>query len=177
MKCLKAKKLMPLYARGDLSARRMRSVGVHLDSCPSCRKDLEGYRKALAQVKAAAGAETTPDWNESEWRALMARAVGGARQVREKQDAVRGPIMKPRWAVAAGAAAAIVLAAVMLLQKEPGFRPGLVAMAPGAGDRSLEPIAAPVDQDVVSVTLVSQETGLQVFWFFNKNFEWKGDQE
>jgi len=30
-------------------------------------------------------------------------------------------------------------------------------------------------QDVVSVTMVSQETGLQVVWFFNKNFDWKGE--
>ncbi len=34
----------------------------------------------------------------------------------------------------------------------------------------------PGRQDVVSVTLVSQESGLQVVWFFDKNFEWKGDQ-
>ncbi len=34
-----------------------------------------------------------------------------------------------------------------------------------------------LSQDVVSVTLVSQETGLQVVWFFNRNFEWKGDKK
>jgi hypothetical protein len=32
-------------------------------------------------------------------------------------------------------------------------------------------------QDVVSVTLVSKETGLQIVWFLDKNFEWKGDQQ
>jgi len=30
-------------------------------------------------------------------------------------------------------------------------------------------------QDVVSVTLVSQDTGLKVVWFLNRNFEWKGE--
>jgi hypothetical protein len=33
------------------------------------------------------------------------------------------------------------------------------------------------DQDVVSVTMISQETGLQVVWFFDKNFDYKGERE
>ena len=32
-------------------------------------------------------------------------------------------------------------------------------------------------QDSVSVTLVSEETGLQVVWVFNRIFEWKGDEQ
>ncbi len=32
-------------------------------------------------------------------------------------------------------------------------------------------------QEVVTVTYVSQETGLQIVWFLDKNFEWKGDQQ
>lgn len=30
-----------------------------------------------------------------------------------------------------------------------------------------------ISQDIVSMTLVSQETGLKVHWTFNRNFEWK----
>jgi hypothetical protein len=37
------------------------------------------------------------------------------------------------------------------------------------------PVRAAAGQDVLTVTMVSQETGLQVVWFFNKDFEWKGD--
>jgi hypothetical protein len=48
---------------------------------------------------------------------------------------------------------------------------GKEAAARGAQDK------AAAGQDVLSVTMVSQETGLQVVWFFNKNFEWKGDQK
>jgi hypothetical protein len=32
-----------------------------------------------------------------------------------------------------------------------------------------------VSQEVVSVKLVSPETGLQIVWFLDKNFEWKGE--
>lgn len=34
-----------------------------------------------------------------------------------------------------------------------------------------------VSQDVVSVKLVSPETGLQIVWFLDKNFEWKGESK
>jgi hypothetical protein len=37
--------------------------------------------------------------------------------------------------------------------------------------------AASVPQDVLSVTIVSQETGLQIAWFFHKEFDWKGDEK
>jgi len=43
--------------------------------------------------------------------------------------------------------------------------------------RPKEPAAAQKEasQDVVSVTLVSQDTGLKIVWFLNRNFEWKGE--
>jgi len=45
--------------------------------------------------------------------------------------------------------------------------------------RSKEPAAAGTEgsQDVVSVTLVSQDTGLKVLWFLDRNFEWKGENK
>jgi hypothetical protein len=69
-------------------------------------------------------------------------------------------------------------------EKEPDVRtlekPVLVARAPTAerpAPRPNEPAAAQKEgsQDVVSVTLVSQDTGLKVVWFLDKNFDWKGE--
>lgn len=177
MTCSKAKKLMALYAGGDLSERRTRAVGAHLDSCPACRRELEGYRRALEQVKAAAGAEIAPDWSEGAWRAVMARVMGEATERRKELAGRFKSVPRARWAAAAGAAGALALAAVMLLQNGSGFRPGSMATAPGAGEPRTGVPGSPSAQDVVSVNLVSQETGLQVVWFFNKNFEWKGDRE
>jgi anti-sigma factor RsiW len=177
MNCRRAKRLMPLYAGSDLSARRMRSVGAHLDSCPACRRELEEYRRALGSVRSAARAEAAPDWSDGEWRAVVARAVEDGRGGREKRAAVRRPVLGPKWAVAAGAAAALVVAAVMLLWQNTGMQTGPAAASRAAGERGLGLAGAPPAQDVVSVTFVSQETGLQVVWFFHKDFEWKGDQE
>jgi hypothetical protein len=39
------------------------------------------------------------------------------------------------------------------------------------------PAAAPLAQDVISATFVSQETGLKIVWFFDRNFDWKGEEK
>ena len=69
-------------------------------------------------------------------------------------------------------------------EKEPAVRTqekSIIVARPPKAERSAprpnEPAAAPKEgsQDVVSVTLVSQDTGLKVVWFLDKNFEWKGE--
>jgi hypothetical protein len=42
-------------------------------------------------------------------------------------------------------------------------------IAVSAGEKTL--------QDMLSMTLVSQETGLKVLWTFNRNFEWKEEEK
>jgi anti-sigma factor RsiW len=157
MTCRKAKKTIPLLAGGDLAPRKERKDRAHIDICPSCRKELEEYRSALGRVQASAREEKLGDWSESEWKALMARITA-------EKGAKRSPVLglRPRWAMASGMAAVIILAVTVLFVKDTAFGPQETSPVPGP--------------DVVSVTMVSQETGLQVVWFFNKNFEWKGDK-
>ena len=46
---------------------------------------------------------------------------------------------------------------------------------PAARPRKPASLREEVSQEVVSVKLVSPETGLQIVWFLDKNFEWKGE--
>jgi len=166
MTCRKAKKLMPLYAGDDLLTRLMTAVRVHVDSCPACRKELTEYRESLSRLKAAAKAENVPDWSEGEWRALTDRfrpADPG-----EKRPAF---LARPRWAAASVLGAFLGLIVLAVLFRGPMDGPEQVATA---GRTNQE--AAVRNQDVVSMTMVLQETGLQVVWFLDKNFEWKGDK-
>jgi hypothetical protein len=157
MTCRKAKKLMPLYAGADLRPRLLAAVRAHVDSCPSCSKELAEYRESLSRLKAAARDERVPDWSEGEWRAVAAR-------FRPAAAATRRPafLAQPRWAAASVLGVFLGLAVLTMLFK----------------DGSLDPrkTSAAAEPSVVSLTLVSQETGLQVVWFLDKNFEWKGDK-
>jgi hypothetical protein len=158
MTCRKAKKAVPLLAGGDLPFRKERKVLAHLDRCPMCRKELEEYRRALDHLKAVARGEGSGEWSEPEWQALMARIT--ASRTRKRSPAFG---LRPRWVMASGLAAVIILAVTLLFFKDAAFHPKETSPGPGP--------------DVVSVTMVSQETGLQVVWFLNKNFDWKGDQK
>jgi anti-sigma factor RsiW len=157
MTCRKAKKILPLYAGDDLRPRLLAAVRTHVDSCPACWKELTEYRESMSRLKAAAKAESVPDWSEGEWRALTARfrpADPG-----EKRPAF---LARPRWAAASVLGAFLGLAVLTMLFKDGNLGPRETSTA---GEPS-----------VVSLTLVSQETGLQVVWFLDKNFDWKGDE-
>lgn len=203
MTCKMVLKYLPLLAGGDLAARKEKKLLAHLDRCPRCREELEGYRNAIGRVKAAARAEGTADWTEAEWKALMVRAV--ALRTEEKRIPAG---LRPRWALVSGLAAVILLAVLAFLFRDAIFGSrGTGAEGQAAVVKKEEPKAAPAKpvppkpagekgksvpvvqpeylakneaqerQDVLSVTMFSQETGLRVVWFFNKNFEWKGDQK
>jgi len=171
MTCRKACKLMPLFAGDDLGPRRTRAVRAHVGACPACRRELGELREALSRFKAAATAESVPDWSEGEWKALMVRAAGGTARDGEKKRAWGGHVLLPRWAAASALGALIGLAVLSVLFRGPG---------PGPAERPDPPLAladAGRAQDVVSMTMVSQETGLQIVWFLDKNFDYKGEQE
>jgi anti-sigma factor RsiW len=157
MTCRKAKKLIPLYTGDDLRTRLITAVRAHVDSCPACWKELTEYRESLSRLKAAAKAESVPDWSEGEWRALAAR-------FRPAATATRRPafLAQPRWAAASVLGVFLGLAVLTMLFKDGNLGPRGTS---AAGEPS-----------VVSLTLVSQETGLQLVWFLDKNFEWKGDE-
>ena len=169
--CPKARKFMPLFAGDDLGPRRTRAVRAHVGACPACRRELEELRAALARFKAAAEAESVPDWNEGEWKALMVRAAAGTARGGEEKGAWGGRVLLPRWAAASALGGLIGLAVLSALFRGPG---------PGPAKRPEPPLAladAGRAQDVVSMTMVSQETGLQIVWFFDKNFDYEGEHE
>ncbi len=152
MTCRKVRRALPLLAGGDLGGRKADKIVAHVEGCANCRAELEEYRSALGRVKAAARAEGAADWSEAEWQALMARVTEA------RPGKVRAPFgARPKWALASGFAALLILAVLVIRITNTGFKP-----------EGAPPAAGP---DVVSVTMVSQETGLRVVWFFNKNFD------
>jgi hypothetical protein len=170
MTCRKALKLMPLAAGDDLGPRKARAFRAHLEACPGCRKELEALRAALRALRTAAKDEGVPDWAEGEWKALMARATVGTRDRGAEGRGHRARVPWPRWAAASAMGAILGLVVLSVLLKSPVPGPGRTTANAGL---SLE-AAAPRKQDVVSVTMVSRETGLQIVWFFDKNFHYEG---
>jgi hypothetical protein len=172
MTCRKLHRLIPLAAGDDLSPRQARAMRAHIARCPGCRAELEAFRKDLAAIRAEARAEVVADWSAGEWRALMVRvaAATNAAPGRAEQGAGAATWMRPRWAAAAVAGALLSLVIMAVLFKGPSIpRPAPEGPA----------LAANFDktQDKVAIHMVSPESGLQVVWILDRNFEWKGDHE
>jgi anti-sigma factor RsiW len=178
MTCRHARKLLPLLAGDDLSPKKARRLGRHLASCPACRAELEELRAALDAARAWARADDAPAWDESSWTALTRRIR--SEQAPRRFRARLGPLPIPSPALTAGVTAAALIAVLAFVFKGTDFRsPDGSAIRPVMTAAQGTPRAAataPAPQDRLSVTLVSQETGLQVVWIFDKNFEWKGEQ-
>jgi hypothetical protein len=78
----------------------------------------------------------------------------------------------PGWAAASAAGVLIgfVILSVLFRGSVPGpARTASPAVPPALADAGRA-------QDVVSLTMVSPETGLQIVWFLDKNFDYKGEQ-
>jgi anti-sigma factor RsiW len=169
MNCKNAKKMIPLAAGNDLSAKKAAAVRDHLEGCPDCRKEAAELEHALRAAKTLAGAERAGDWSEAEWRSLLRSVTAGGIQ---KKRVWAGLPLKP---VLAGGLGLVFLAfgSFLLLKKSPAP----VVTRAAFESPSIEQ-AAPkrIDgqPDVTSRTIVSKETGLKIIWFYNKNFQGDG---
>jgi len=166
MTCRKAKKWLPLRAGGELTGKKARKVEAHVGRCPGCGKEAEEMATALIAAKGLARSEPLRDWTDAEWRRMLNTIKAGKV---EKGAWPRRLVETPAFAF--GIALLVFAAAMLLLGRR---WPGLSGERPtafvGSGTSSREKSAG---QDVLSMTIVSQETGLKIVWFFNRNFEWK----
>jgi hypothetical protein len=206
MNCRRARKMIPLYAGGELSGAKVRRLERHLASCSDCRRMLAEFRAALAELRTAARRDEL-GWPEAEWKSLMTRITT---QPPPRRLSPLEMIPKRAWAY--GTAAILLLALSVILLRTRFFPPAPVPSAeilastkvnPGRSlefaDSQFPPLPkdfpfrireerakavesetlladsaqAKESQDIVSMTLVSQETGLKVHWTFNRNFELK----
>ncbi len=163
MKCKKVCRLLPLLAGSDLPARESEEVKAHLQMCPSCQKEYESYLLSFRKTKEWLE-RSQEDWREEEWKGLIRKAIQGEELV---------PSLRPRWrfkrawAYALMAGAAVILSLFIL-------RPSIFRDKTGWAAKEEADLA--IQQESVSMTMVSQETGLKIVWFFNKNFELKEER-
>ncbi|HOW85550.1 MAG TPA: zf-HC2 domain-containing protein [Candidatus Aminicenantes bacterium] len=172
MTCRKARKLVPLAAGGDLRPRPAAAFRAHIDACPECRRELEAFRKALGTIREEAKAAGVAAWGEDEWSALVSRVRAGAAGERSRGADRAGTAFRRCWA-AASALGVLAASAILYMMFMAGPVPGRKTAPAGPG--TVAGRAEP--QEVLTMTMVSPETGLQIVWFFDRNFDYKGEQE
>jgi anti-sigma factor RsiW len=160
--CKKVRRWLPLFIGSEISERKIRAVKAHLERCPECKQEYESCVLSLGKVKEWLKEEKR-DFKGGEWEEIIREAV-------EKRKPEVSPLIpwpfKKVWAYALMAAVAVLMA---FFATSPFLKKELNPEAKVS--------AALQTQDVISITLVSQETGLKIFWFFDKNFELKEAEE
>ena len=160
MNCRKAQKWLSLYSGGDLPIRKSRKIEIHIQNCGSCGRELQAFQKSLNTARNLMR-DSSVLGSQAAWDRALVRA-----QAPRSRDRVLFSV-KPVWTYAA---LAVLAAALTFLVVKP---------LPDLESYSLNQAvsASASSQDVISMTLVSKETGLKVQWFLNRNFSLKEDSE
>lgn len=160
MNCKKAQRLLPLMVGSELPQSMIQAIKAHLKKCPGCQREYNSYIQSFEKTKEWLTKDKI-DWEETEWQQTVRNAIG--ERPTEVSSLVPWPFRKA-WAYALMAVFTVVLTFLIIrpsfIKEEPGLEPGTKV---SAKDKS--------KQDVISMIMVSKETGLKIVWFFNKNFE------
>ena len=124
-----------------------------MQTCAACRKEYDLQVSSLKVTRSWLNADRV-DWNESEWKDLIHRAVG------KKAGTAPSRSIRIGRRIWAYAAALVLIVGMSLLVSLPWDR------VPET--KTLE---ARNDQEIVSMTFIAQDTGVRINWFFNKNFK------
>lgn len=157
MKCQKIQRLLPLLAGSELPGSQILTVKVHLEECSQCQKEFEKYSLLVNQTRKWL-AEDKIGWEDREWRETVQSAVN--QDSKKRTALVPWPFPKA-WAYTLMAGGILLL--TILVVRPPFVRQ--IGLTP-----KYEDVAGMEKQEVVTMTMVSKETGLKIVWFFNKNF-------
>jgi hypothetical protein len=157
MKCKKIEPLLPLLAGSELPESQILLVRSHLEGCSRCQAEFQKYEYVVGQTREWL-TKGRIGWEESEWQRIVRSVVS---QVPRRRTALVPWPFPKTWAYA-------LMAGVMLLLTVLVVQPPSVKQI-GMASKYMDTVEVE-EQEVVSMTMVSKETGLKVVWFFNKNF-------
>ncbi|MBL7082628.1 MAG: zf-HC2 domain-containing protein [Candidatus Aminicenantes bacterium] len=168
MKCKKVQRYLPLVVGSDISKSKISEVKAHVEKCPECRHEYDSYVLSLGKTKEWLAKERE-DWEDREWQQVVKIAIGDKEP--ELSPLAPWPFRKV-WAYVMMAVFAVVFTFFVI---RPGFyKEGVIPgtrMVAESQAKLFESFKDKPEQDIISMTMVSKDTGLKIVWFFNKNFD------
>lgn len=168
MNCKKIQRLLPVMVGSEIPGSKISAVKAHLEKCPECRHEYESYILSLEKTKEWLKKDRK-DWEDREWQQIIQKAV---RDKEPEVSALAPWPFKKAWAYALMAVFAIAFALLVIWpsfdKEEITLGTRMLAESQMELFRSFEDKSK---QEIISMTMVSKETGLKIVWFFNKNFE------
>ncbi len=163
--------MLPLLVGLDLSRKKISEIKAHLGTWSECQEEYQSYVLSLDKTMEWLAQERM-DWRDQEWQSAIRGAI-------EEQPARFSPLMpwpfKKSWAYAVMAVLIVVLTLFVVRPYRYDFDDRRETMTIS---REIPSVASmdKAQQKVVSMTLVSRETGLKIAWFFNKDFDFEEEK-
>jgi hypothetical protein len=167
MRCKNIQRLLPLLAGDELHGPKALKVRTHLNRCPRCQREYEKY-VLLVQKTRKWLAEDQVDWEKREWQEALKEV---ARDNGSKRSSMVPWPFPNGWAFVLMAGVVLLIIAIVVrppLLEKIGLKTGYTDIAKV---EALKAVREGEQQEVVSMTMVSKESGLKIVWFFNKNFD------
>ena len=169
MNCKKVKRLLSLIVGSEIPPSKTSAIKAHLEKCPECQHEYDSYILFLEKTKEWL-ARDRKDWEDREWQGAVQKAIKEGKH--EVTPFVLWPVKKA-WAYALMGVLAAALALLFVV------RPSFIEKEKAPGSEVLTQTWAQLSgalleesqQDAISMTIVSKETGLKIVWFFNRNFK------
>lgn len=139
MTCRAARRLLPLFAGGDLDAGETSAVSSHVAACADCRAEVEALSSALSLLPLS-----TLSFDDADRRIVRRRVLDEIAKRRKAAPPLVVSLLRPRLALAALAGAIVIGTALVapflarnagVPERTPLDRPGRVAAPATAGGR------------------------------------------
>lgn len=126
MECRDVRRLADAYLSGQLLVETSHAIGAHLETCPSCRAELDGLRRLRTGVQSAVRAATSEP--------LRAEFTAALRDRLRTEQMIPSAALTPRRSWLALAAAAVLAVATGLGVQQWGARAWTALVVAAAGD-------------------------------------------
>jgi anti-sigma factor RsiW len=120
MNCRRTKRLIPLYAEGDLDSRRASEVAAHLDSCGRCNRLADEYKESQNWLRSC----ESPEFDEDLLRELKRSVLIQAKPTRHRWIEALGQQLRRRQVLALSSALLIVVGALLFYIYQSGAETG-----------------------------------------------------
>lgn len=155
MNCTKVRRLLPLLIGLDLPSSKEQKVLSHLQDCQRCALEFSMLKQSLKKTTDWLAIDSVK-WKESDWAGIIQKAL----PQEEKKILAPWPFKKG-WAWALMATTAIFLSIFVA-------HPSLIKNKLGETTAKQRETSPP---EVLSMKIVSKETGLKINWFFHKDLK------
>lgn len=168
MKCKKVQSLLPLMVGDEIPLAKGSAIKAHLKKCSRCRQEYQSCMLAIEKTKEWL-AEDRKDWEENQWQRAVQMAVS---EVKPEVSPLAPWPFKKGWAYAL--MAVLVTALGLLFVIRPSFIQDEMTSSPGKEASNqlqvFQNLAERPEQDTISMTMISRESGLKIVWFLDRNF-------